>query len=256
LLCLTAVAGSPGCSVAIKSTSDPGGNFCNDSNCGSNCGIALRTLGRTLDPGVLGLFETSDRSGPIVELVAPNSPAARAGIVEGDRILSVDGIVVPLTHTTKTIWDGQGEHTVQLVRNGDVESVSVRAENLREVLLSAIYGDRSPNAARATVPMKPFVTGLNTRRIDGQTTIAAILPGSPADRAGLRAGDVITGVISSVPTLDALAWIEGADYRSEMTVQVMRSNHQLSYRIEMASVTELLRAAAGANNTRSVVSTY
>jgi len=228
----------------MKSESDPGGNYCTDSSCTGSCGLELKSLASTLNPGVVGLFETWDQRGSIVDLVAPNSPAAQAGVLRGDRILSVDGAATSLTHVTRDVWKLPGEHTLQLLRNGQSVTVSIQSENLRQVLLKSLYGYQPAGSETISVPMKPFVTGINARPIDNQTTITAVLRGSPSDRAGLRAGDVITAVVASVPKSDAWASVEGADYRGQITVEVVRSNQHLSFTVHMASVTELLRNAA------------
>jgi len=242
-LCATAVAGTGStCTVLMKSASDPGGDRCTDSDCSGACGLAMRTLTSTLNPGVIGLFERWDRKGSLVDAVAPNSPAAHAGVLRGDRILSVDGTATSLTHVTRDVWNLPGEHTLQLLRNEQVVTLTVRAEDLRQVLLKSLYGDQ-PSAA-VSVPMRPFVTGINARPIGNQNIITAVLRGSPSDRAGLRAGDVIATVVASTPKSDAWAWVEGADYRGQITLEVTRDNQRLSFTVRMASVTELLRNAA------------
>jgi regulator of sigma E protease len=113
---------------------------------------------------------------PIVGVVAPNSPAARADIRRGDRIMSV------ADHRVDT-WEqffvtvgarANRETTIELLRNGQTVTRTatpvVPPEQSRyEVGEIGVLPD-----------VHPFVPRVN--------------PGEPADRAGVKAGDVILAV--------------------------------------------------------------
>ncbi|HLG99921.1 MAG TPA: PDZ domain-containing protein [Bryobacteraceae bacterium] len=244
----------PACSVWVNGGSDNDGNFCTDSSCGTTCGLSPLSLQRVLNPDTLGIFERTEGSASVVDLVVPNSPAALGGILEGDHILSVDGLPAPLTGSNRQIWNQGRDHVLRVLRNGRILTLAIRTEGLRDVLLQALYGDKM--ATGVTIPMKPFVSGLNTSRTNNGLLVTGLLPFSPADRAGLKAGDLVVTVTpaSSEPIPDATASIEAADYRSEISLQVLRSGQRLSFRLEMASVTELLRAAAESGASRSMSS--
>ena len=113
---------------------------------------------------------------PIVGVVAPNSPAARADIRRGDRIMSV------ADHRVDT-WEqffvtvgarANRETTIELLRNG---------QTLTRTATPVVPPEQSRYEVGeiGVLPdVHPFVPRVN--------------PGEPADRAGVKAGDVILAV--------------------------------------------------------------
>jgi regulator of sigma E protease len=110
---------------------------------------------------------------PVVGGVAAGSPAARAGIRPGDRIVSVAGRQV-------TTWEDAGiaigtkarrEVAIELVRDGRTETVHVTpdAEGKYEVGNIGVLPDSRP-------------------------AIRTLVAGEPAQKAGLKPGDVVVSV--------------------------------------------------------------
>jgi regulator of sigma E protease len=114
------------------------------------------------------------RSSPaVIASIDPDSPAAAAGLRVGDRIVSVDGQTVPT-------WDdldmavlprAHRELTLDVVRNGERLQLQVTPKAVG----SYEMGD---------IGVKPVL----------RPQYNEVRPGSPAERAGLKPGDVLVAV--------------------------------------------------------------
>lgn len=138
-------------------------------------------------PGYLGVNAEPDAGGLKVAAVAPDSPAARAGIAAGDHLRSIDG---------KPVADVAG---------------------LRDVLVSRIEGDRlAINGVRDNKPVEFVVTlgapsrpltntsggqrvmlGIQLVPAESGIRIERLTPGMAAERAGLKVGDILLKVGSA-----------------------------------------------------------
>jgi serine protease Do len=141
------------------------------------------------------------RAGVVVGGVAPDSPAARAGLKTGDEIVRVGD------RDVKTLDDL--ENAMASHKAGDKLAFQVRRDG-KEENMTVTLGDRPPEG-RAMGP------GLRQRRggpvlgvatsdltpdrkqnlgvsADTGAVVNDILPGSPAEQAGIRRGDVITRI--------------------------------------------------------------
>ena len=112
---------------------------------------------------------------PVVRIVEKNSPGAEAGFQPGDRILSINGQATPQWQDAEFLFamNARERLDVEVERNGERIHLSVtpRAENKY---------DMGEVGLQPGVPVEP--------------RIVTIVPGDPADRAGLKAGDVILSV--------------------------------------------------------------
>lgn len=121
--------------------------------------------------------------GVIVENVAPDSPAARAGLKAGRLIVAAEGRPVRTTRDLARALEPKtpGEHFRLVILDGDT------AQTLEFVL----QGDRheAPPPASDTVAPR---WGLDFAA--DETSLAAIAPDTPADLAGLRPGDRLRAV--------------------------------------------------------------
>jgi len=89
---------------------------------------------------------------------------------------------------------GIGSLIVNDARSGDTvpANMFVPVERLGPILGDLLTHGRSSKAGR------PWL-GLTTNEVDGELVIARVAPGSPAERAGVQAGDVISGVDGERP---------------------------------------------------------
>ncbi len=131
----------------------------------------------------------------VIGYVMPDSPAQKAGLQPGDKILSVDGKPVRrfLGMNDSVSWDVVGSEgdkiAVKFQRDGKVQTVWVepyiaetgrwRRKSVRQLLISP-----------AETPI-----------------IAKVEPNTPAATAGLRAGDIIRG-FDQTPIYNPIALLE------------------------------------------------
>lgn len=110
---------------------------------------------------------------PVVGFVTPDSPAAKAGIQRGDRIITVAGRDVDT-------WE-------QFFIN-----VGTRAG--RETEIGVLRDGRQLTVRAVPAPQTKFEIGDIGVLPDTHPLVGALLPGGPAEKAGLKPGDVILRV--------------------------------------------------------------
>lgn len=179
------------------------------------------TAGKDLHRGLLGITpkDAEDRyTAPVVVgTVAKDSAAAKAGIKSGDRIVQVNGISV--SHFSQLL------HVLGSKYEGDTVSVVVDRDG-RETKFPAIT---LTGAVTAFAP--PFM-GILPMRDDAEPGVVVrhVLPKSPADVAGLKAGDRIRGFApASVPMFtpvlnrgQLIAFMSRVSADSEVRVEIQR----------------------------------
>jgi regulator of sigma E protease len=139
---------------------------------------------------------------PVVGQVTADSPAAKAGIQRGDRIVTVAGRNVD---TWEQFFVGVGtragrETDIELIRDG--KRMTVKA---------------------TPAPQTKFEIGDIGVSADSHPLVGALLPGAPAEKAGLKVGDVILRVDNSAissPTQLIAAVSQRA--KTPVTISVVR----------------------------------
>jgi regulator of sigma E protease len=147
---------------------------------------------------------------PVVGALAPGSPAERAGIQPGDLIVSVAGDEV---ETWDDLFIAVGtrpdrEVSLTLVRGGQTQTVSVRTESEGRFEIGNI----------GVLP-------------DINPIVASVIAGTPAERAGLKAGDVVLAV-NGERMVTQTQFIEAISRHAEREVEVTieRGEQQLRLR--------------------------
>src|SRR5437588_2550033 len=147
-------------------------------------------------------FDSKDNRGAIVTQVEANSPAAKAGLKVGDLITSINGhevsdasqlqVMVGQTHPGTTIKLAVNREGKNMEVPVTLEKMGARDKGEDESASSETgkprwglgLGDITPDV-RQQLEAPDDVKGAVVERV---------LPGSPADNAGLRPGDVILSV--------------------------------------------------------------
>jgi len=154
---------------------------------------------QAITPELAKSLNLKDKKGALVADVTKGSPAESAGIQQGDVIIGVDGKEIAEMHSlpplVAAIPVGK-EVAVRILRDG------------REQLLQVTVGQMPRERTETSAPAEPAQGkwGLALRDLDARTAqrlnlrvgegvlVAGVQPGSPADRAGLRPGDLILEV--------------------------------------------------------------
>lgn len=157
--------------------------------------LALAAPALAAPGGFLGVYLVEDergRDGALVEEVAPDSPAAKAELRKGDRIVAVDGTPTPNSKALIGI----------LTRGSAGQKLSLRvSRDGWERTLEVTLAGREPAAARAPTPPAPrpqgesgFLGVFLRQGPQGEAVVDGVRDGSPAAQAGLQSGDVVKTV--------------------------------------------------------------
>lgn len=140
------------------------------------------------------------RGGALIGNVVPNGPSARAGLKPGDVIVSIDGKPVREGHDLlRAIIEKPVGSKVELgiIRDGkEVKATVTTAErpgDLNEKRKSG-WNNEPDEAGGYGLQVEPMTQAWAQRlgvRVHAGLVVTRVSDGSPADRNGLRAGDVI-----------------------------------------------------------------
>ena len=158
-------------------------------------GVAIQPV----TPELAKSFNLSDPNGALVSTVLENSPAAKAGVKAGDVITEYDGRrVARAEDLPKAVADTTvgREVTLRIIRDGKpmtLRPVIAQLEDKSTEVAAASPSDK-PSLGVAVQSLTPALAhelGLKDSR---GVVIREVRDGSPAENAGLRAGDVISEV--------------------------------------------------------------
>ena len=135
----------------------------------------------------------TDGHGALVAQVTDGSPAATAGIEPGDVITTFDGKTVKDSAALPTLVASTAigrDVSVGLVRNGATKTVEVKVAKLAD---EAASNDKAPASGKWGLrlhDLTPEERAQHELAAKEGVLVAAVEPGSPADEAGIKAGDV------------------------------------------------------------------
>lgn len=158
----------------------------------------------------------------VVGDVAPNSSAARAGLLPGDRILAVDGEEMrSFADLVQYAALRPGQNVDLLVRRGDGTQV------LPARIAAAERTDQFENSARiGDLGVYPMV----------ESVVGGVLAGSAAEQAGLRPGDRIVAIDGEpVRSFSELRRMVGSRPGEQIDLAVERQNERLSLSARLKS---------------------
>jgi serine protease Do len=150
--------------------------------------------------------------GALVAEVAPDSPAAKAGLKPGDAIIKIDGVDVdaPQGFDFRFATKDVGTQTdLTYVRSGQVADVKVDVAAAPAGGGTAdITGDTRFAGTTVEVLTPALAQDMKLPFDATGIVVSHVAAGSPADRMGLRAGDIIVAIngqrINDVGTFKSL----------------------------------------------------
>jgi serine protease Do len=163
-------------------------------------------VGVTLQPineNMAQALKLKSTDGALVADVVPDGPADRAGIKRGDVVVAVNGTAVKdNTQVRNLVAEGQPGKSVSLglLRDGTrLERTVTLAERPRERGDQTPQGERPGDASQqklglAVQDLTPDIAQQLGYKNETGALVAEVVPGSPADDAGLETGDLVQEV--------------------------------------------------------------
>ncbi len=198
----------------------------------------------------LHLSGPGTNGGALVAAVESDSPAAKAGLQPGDVIRAVDGkpVATPrdLAIDVASIHPG-AETKLDVLRDGKSQSLSVTLASMKTDAVASREGGAGQDQQRvgvALAPLTPELRGqLDLPAHTSGVVVATVQPGSPADEAGIREGDVIIGVGSKTITSPGEA--------ANAIHAAVRNDHAVALRILRDGQTTFVAVDMGKGQTSS-----
>jgi S1-C subfamily serine protease len=198
----------------------------------------------------LGIYLSDDDGAAVVAEVIPDSPAAKAGMLPGDVLLSFGDSTTPTAAAFRA--------AVAAAKSGDRVRIRLRRGE-REQIVVVRLGDRprpagaggvvvpapvvpgggpspaiEPGRVVAVAPVRGFL-GLSVEERDGVVAVARVLEGAPAQRAGVLPGDVLQAIgdarVQSLAQLDAV--LAGTAPGQKLSLGLLRAGEPRSLDVEL-----------------------
>ncbi len=190
------------------------------------------SLGIAVEPGA----NEPEQNGVVVMQVFPGGPAAKAGVRKGDVITKADNKEVD---EVGTLVNFLGSHkpgdkvTLHVKRNGKEKDVSVTLESRAE----SFAGEEQEEAQEQGGGAKAAFLGVQTSPEATQkgALVTEVMPKSPAAKAGLRTGDVITRVDNQAinNARDLVQTIRKAEVGKDVTITAQRGDKSVEVKAKL-----------------------
>ncbi len=157
----------------------------------------LGVLIRRVDRDLAEAFKMERAAGALVTQVFADSPAADAGIREGDIIVEFDGVAIDLSselpHVVGRTKPGKSVD-VRIVRHGEKQTIKLVVGELEEgdVAARGGGGERSAPHSKTGIEIRALTADELQRLGVEHGVLVTQVTGNPARDAGIRQGDVIT----------------------------------------------------------------
>ena len=196
-----------GINSAIIATAQ-GIGFAIPSNLAKNVTDQLREKGKvvrgwigvtiqTVTPEIASSFGLKEPKGVLVADVVAGGPADKAGMKRGDIIISFDGkdirktsdlpMMVADTPVGKTV-------DIKVIRNGKETSLKIRVEEQTAQNIASQMQSPETDLGMKVDNLSPAVRNRLGIMEKSGVAVIRVTPGSPADDAGIKAGDVVKEV--------------------------------------------------------------
>jgi serine protease Do len=188
-----------------------------------------------------------DEAGVEVTRVAPDSPAEKAGLKAGDVVLQYNGTKVEgLEQLSRLVRETPVGREVKLdiYRGGAAQTLTARiGEHPPLPGMPDGFSFHMPDVPRIIQGLRSPMLGVEAESIDGQLAqyfgvnegvlVRTVMKGSAAEKAGVKAGDVILRVDEmKVSTPGEISARLRAAHGKPVPVAVMREHKEMSITVE------------------------
>jgi serine protease Do len=188
----------------------------------------------------------SQNSGALIAGVQADTPAARAGLEPGDVIISVNGQAVTNPRDLAieiAAVQPDDEAKLQVLHEGESRTVALKVGQLpnEQVAANEHARDSKERIGVALAPLSPDLGNqLNVPDGTRGVVVRNVEPGSPADQAGLEAGDVIVGVGAKKVTSpsEAASAIRGAAKDHAVALRIIRNGEPAFVAVNLGQSSE------------------
>lgn len=194
-------------------------------------GVAIQDV----TPELAQPFGLKEPKGALVAEVTPGGPADKAGIERGDVIVSFNGVSIPDSHTLPPLvaQTPVGERVeVIVLRRGAQKTFTVKLGELTDQQAEAQSGEEGGATWGFSVADLTAETRRRFRleRDQRGVVVTDVVPGSPAELAGLQAGDVIEEVDRQpVDSVKAFKQALAATREQDTLLLLVRRDDQRSF---------------------------
>ncbi len=194
-------------------------------------------------PAMARALKLPSAEGALVAGVAPDSPAAKAGIDAGDVIRSVNGKAVKDPHELAMMVgaDKPGDKVnVEIFHDGASRTVTfnLAAMPTDQKVADAGNADGRGRVGLALAELSPEIRGeLDLPKGTKGAVVREVQPDSPAQDAGIRPGDVIVGVGSQPVTSpeEAAKAIRAASKDQSVALRIVRQGKPAFVAIDLSA---------------------
>lgn len=234
---------------------DDPGTQCFASDCFLLCASDM-SLAQTAAPLIPGFFVKQDAGRLVVATVLPHTPAQEAGLKDGDEIVAVDGIELPLLGSQAYLWQQTQTHTLTVRRGEGEHSISFRPLRIGEFLArfvenqSGLLAAKSVRTPQGDGGLRPYISGVLVRPKQHLVEVMSVFPGTEAARAGIRQGDIILAVdgkVARIEQVGGLRFLEGGHFGASRTVLLQRGKSLVTAGFKLTAVTRFLRMTPSAS---------
>jgi serine protease Do len=192
-------------------------------------------------------LKLAEEAGVEITRVAPDSPADKAGLKAGDVVLQYNGMKVEsLEQFSRLVRETPvgREVKLEIFRNGAAQTVAARVgEHPAIPGLPDGFSFRMPDVPRIIQGLRSPMLGVEAESIDGQLAqyfgvsdgvlVRTVMKGSAAEKAGVKAGDVILRVDDmKVATPAEISGHLRAARGKPVPVSLMRDRKEISVTVE------------------------
>jgi serine protease Do len=148
-----------------------------------------------LTPELAKSFNIKETRGVLVANVSADSPAAKAGIQQGDVITSFNGNAVKSSRELSQMAASTAPNSrvkIDIIRNGTPKTIELTVGTMAEEGQAAVSQTEKTEWGMTVQQLTPqLAQRLGFDANAKGVVVSAVQPGSPADAANLRAGDLI-----------------------------------------------------------------